>query len=89
MTRSNSGLLFSGEDETRVRSRRLRSMFKALSPLSFLRFVASCVSASAGFLEIGETGEEGAAREAREEMNAEIDVGGLLAVYCLPHIGQT
>lgn len=41
-----------------------------------------------GFLEIGETGEEGAAREAREEMNAEIDVGGLLAVYGLPHIGQ-
>lgn len=46
------------------------------------------MSAASGFLEIGETGEEGAAREAREEMNAEIDVGGLLAVYGLPHIGQ-
>ncbi|CAM9796202.1 unnamed protein product, partial [Ectocarpus sp. 12 AP-2014] len=42
----------------------------------------------AGFLELGETGEEGAAREAREEMNADVDVGGLLAVYSLPHIGQ-
>lgn len=41
-----------------------------------------------GFLEIGETGEEGAAREAREEINAEIDVGDLLAVYALPHISQ-
>ena len=43
---------------------------------------------SAGFLEIGETVEEGAAREAREEINAEIEVGDLLAVYSLPHIGQ-
>lgn len=41
-----------------------------------------------GFLEMGETGEEGAAREAKEELNAQIEVGGLLAVYCLPHIGQ-
>lgn len=57
--------------------------------LSSLRLVSSCVLASAGFQEMGETGEEGAAREAREEMNAEIDVRGLLAVYCLPHIGQT
>lgn len=46
------------------------------------------VCLATGFLELGETGEEGAAREAREEMNADVDVGGLLAVYSLPHIGQ-
>ena len=61
-------------------------------PLTPLRTaVCGCHRAFAsvsGFLEIGETGEEGAAREAREEMNADIDVGGLLAVYGLPHIGQ-
>lgn len=32
--------------------------------------------------------EEGAAREAREELNADIHVGELLALYSLPHIGQ-
>ncbi|CAM9139923.1 unnamed protein product [Ascophyllum nodosum] len=42
----------------------------------------------AGYLEMGETGEEGAAREAREELNADVRVGRLLAVYSLPHIGQ-
>lgn len=41
-----------------------------------------------GYLEMGETAEEGAAREAREELNADILVGSLLAVYSLPHIGQ-
>ncbi|CAM9801826.1 unnamed protein product, partial [Hapterophycus canaliculatus] len=41
-----------------------------------------------GFLETGETGEQGAAREAKEEVNADVAVGGLLAVYSLPHIDQ-
>lgn len=45
-------------------------------------------SACPGFLEMCETAEEGAAREAKEELNAEVDVEGLMAVYCLPHIGQ-
>ena len=40
----------------------------------------------AGFLEMGESTEEGAAREAREELNADVLVGDLLAVYSLPHI---
>lgn len=35
---------------------------------------------------MGESAEEGAAREAREELNAEVVVGDLLAVYSLPHI---
>ena len=42
----------------------------------------------AGFLEEGESSEEGACREAREEALAEVDVEGLLAVYDIPHISQ-
>lgn len=42
----------------------------------------------AGFMEMGETSEQGAAREAREELNADANIGKLLAVYSLPHIGQ-
>lgn len=43
---------------------------------------------AAGYLEMGETGEEGAGREAQEELHANVLVGPLLAVYSLPHIGQ-
>lgn len=39
-------------------------------------------------MEMGETSEQGAAREAREELNADANIGKLLAVYSLPHIGQ-
>ena len=39
-----------------------------------------------GFLEMGESAEEGAVREAREELNADVQLGDLLAVYSLPHI---
>jgi ADP-ribose pyrophosphatase YjhB (NUDIX family) len=42
----------------------------------------------AGFLEHGETVEEGAAREAREEANADIRIRDLLAVYSIPRIAQ-
>lgn len=42
----------------------------------------------AGFMELQETTQEGAAREAREEAGARIRVGGLLAVYNLPRISQ-
>jgi ADP-ribose pyrophosphatase YjhB (NUDIX family) len=42
----------------------------------------------AGFLEEGESSEEGACREAREEALAEVDVDALLAVYDIPHISQ-
>ena len=42
----------------------------------------------AGFMELGETPAEGAAREAFEEANAEIDVGDLIGVYSIRHIGQ-
>ncbi len=42
----------------------------------------------AGFLEIGESPEEGAARESIEEANADVEVGDLIGVYTIRHIGQ-
>ena len=42
----------------------------------------------AGFMEQGETTEEGARREAREEANAEIVLHDLLAIYNIPRISQ-
>jgi ADP-ribose pyrophosphatase YjhB (NUDIX family) len=42
----------------------------------------------AGFLELGESVEEGARREAREEAGADLDLEALLAVYSIPRIGQ-
>ena len=42
----------------------------------------------AGFLEVGETLEDGARREAREEAEAELALERMLAVYSLPHISQ-
>lgn len=42
----------------------------------------------AGFLELGETAEEGAVREALEEASAKIRIERLLAVYSVPRIGQ-
>jgi ADP-ribose pyrophosphatase YjhB (NUDIX family) len=42
----------------------------------------------AGFMELGESVEEGAAREAREEANADLALEALLAVYSIPRIGQ-
>lgn len=42
----------------------------------------------AGYLEIGETLEQGAARETLEEANARVEIGPLYAVYNLPHISQ-
>lgn len=42
----------------------------------------------AGFMELGETVEEAAAREAMEEANARIEIRDLLAVYSVPRIGQ-
>ncbi|CAM9744462.1 unnamed protein product [Chrysoparadoxa australica] len=42
----------------------------------------------AGYMELGETAEEGAAREAYEEAGAKIRVTSLLAVYSLKHISQ-
>lgn len=42
----------------------------------------------AGFMEQGETTEEGARREAREEANADITVRDLLAIYNIPRIAQ-
>ncbi len=41
-----------------------------------------------GFLEIGETAEEGACREVREEAGADVRVQSLLATYSVPRIGQ-
>ena len=42
----------------------------------------------AGFLELGETVEEGAKREAREEAEADIALDGLLALFSISRIGQ-
>ena len=42
----------------------------------------------AGFMENGESIEEGAAREAREEACADIEIERLLAVYSIPRISQ-
>ena len=42
----------------------------------------------AGFMEEGETSEQGAIREAREEANAELEILSLLAVYNIPRISQ-
>ena len=42
----------------------------------------------AGFMEEGETVEAGAAREAMEEANADIDIDQLLGVYSVPRISQ-
>ena len=42
----------------------------------------------AGFMEMGESPEEGAAREAWEEARAELEIIDLLAVYSLRHISQ-
>lgn len=41
-----------------------------------------------GFMELGETMEDGARREAREEANVEIMTDRLLATYTVPRIGQ-
>ncbi len=42
----------------------------------------------AGYLEQGETPEEGARREAREEANADLHLDGLLAVYTVRRLSQ-
>jgi ADP-ribose pyrophosphatase YjhB (NUDIX family) len=42
----------------------------------------------AGFMELGESAAEGAAREAMEEAGAAIVIEGLLGVYSVPRIGQ-
>lgn len=42
----------------------------------------------AGYLELGETVEEGAIREAREEAEAEIAIEGMLGVFSISRIGQ-
>jgi len=42
----------------------------------------------AGFMELHETTAEAAAREAREEANAVIEIGDLYTLYSLPHINQ-
>ena len=42
----------------------------------------------AGFMENGETVQQGAARETLEEANARVEIGALYALFNLPHINQ-
>ncbi|HUS23985.1 MAG TPA: NUDIX hydrolase [Candidatus Binatia bacterium] len=42
----------------------------------------------AGFLELGESTAQGAAREAREEARADVEVGALFAVIGVPYVSQ-
>lgn len=42
----------------------------------------------AGYLECGESCPEGAARETREESEADVEIEGLFALLDIPHIGQ-
>jgi ADP-ribose pyrophosphatase YjhB (NUDIX family) len=42
----------------------------------------------AGFLELGETMEQGALRETFEESMAEVEITELFGLYDIPHIGQ-
>lgn len=42
----------------------------------------------AGYMELGETPEQGAAREAVEEACAALEIGALIGVYSIPRIGQ-
>ncbi|MEM0900542.1 MAG: NUDIX hydrolase [Pseudomonadota bacterium] len=42
----------------------------------------------AGYMEVGETPEEGALREAREEANALLTLHGLMACYTVRHLSQ-
>lgn len=42
----------------------------------------------AGFMENGETTEQGAARETLEEANARVEIGELYSLYNLPYISQ-
>ena len=42
----------------------------------------------AGFMELGETLADAAQREAFEEANAEVDIGGLYTLFSLPHLSQ-
>lgn len=42
----------------------------------------------AGFLELGETSGQGAAREAREESQAEVEIGPLFVVINVPYVSQ-
>lgn len=42
----------------------------------------------AGYMELGETVQEGAIREAQEEALADIALDGLLGIYSIPRIGQ-
>jgi ADP-ribose pyrophosphatase YjhB (NUDIX family) len=42
----------------------------------------------AGYMELGETLEEGAAQEAREEAEADIAIEGILGVFSIARIGQ-
>lgn len=42
----------------------------------------------AGFLELGETTGQGAAREAREESQAEVEITDLLTVISVPYVSQ-
>lgn len=42
----------------------------------------------AGFMELGETTAQGAARETREEAQADVEVGSLVAVINVPYVSQ-
>lgn len=65
-----------------VRGKRIIMCRRAIEPrLGYWTFPA-------GFLELGETAAEGAAREALEETGVGVDIENLLAVLDIPQVGQ-
>ncbi len=71
-------------------SRRLFSPFSLdwFHAYSLLCSRVCIVAKQTGFMELGETIQEAAKREAREEANAHIEITSLMSIFEVPRIGQ-